>query len=269
MLRTPLGPRSGNARRGPELTPYARGKIVGAAQLGASPTVIATLQNLPRTTISSTIHVDPERNEGQSKPRTGRPKLYTDQDERRILRQVRLYPKCTYADVRKACVVTLCDTTLKTILKKHGISNWRAKRRPELTEEHAAKRLAWCLLRKNWGVEDWLKYMWSDECSAERGAGKKGTWVFRTPPQKWNKEMIDTYKKGKDISVMVWGCFWGSGRSELYILDRDFELKKHGYSANSYLEVLNHQLPACWVPGLIFMQDGASIHTAHKVRDWF
>jgi hypothetical protein len=93
--------------------------------------------------------------------------------------------------------------------------------------------------------------------------------VFRTPPQKWNKEMINTYKKGKDISVMVWGCFWGSGQSELYILDKDFESKKHSYSANSYLEVLDHQLPTCWVPGLVFMQDSASIHTVHKVRDWF
>jgi hypothetical protein len=87
--------------------------------------------------------------------------------------------------------------------------------------------------------------MWSDKCSAERGSGKERTWVFRTPPQKWNKEMIDTYKKGKDISVMVWGCFWGSGRSKLYVLSRDFESKKHGYSANSYIEVLDYQLPSC------------------------
>ena len=123
--------------------------------------------------------------------------------------------------------------------------------------------------RNNWTVNKWVKYMWSDECSAERGAGKRGTWVFRTPPQKWNKEMIDTYKKSKDISVMVWGCFWGSGRSELYVLERDFESKKHRYSANSYLEVLEHQLPICWVPGLVFMQDGAPIHTAYKVHNWF
>jgi hypothetical protein len=81
--------------------------------------------------------------------------------------------------------------------------------------------------------------------------------------------MIDTYKKGKDISVMVWGCFWGGGRSELYVMSRDFESKKHGYSAASYLEVLDDQLPSCWVPGLTFMQDNASIHTAHKVRNWF
>jgi hypothetical protein len=155
MLRTPLGPRSGNSRRGPELTPYARGKIVGAAQMGSSPSVIAAVQNQSQTNIRNTLRLDLERNEGQSKPRSGRPKLYTDRDERRILRQVRLFPKCTYADVRKACAITLCNTTLKTILSKHSISNWRAKRRPELTEEVAAKRLAWCLLRKDWGIEEY------------------------------------------------------------------------------------------------------------------
>jgi hypothetical protein len=49
--------------------------------------------------------------------------------------------------------------------------------------------------------------MWSDKCSVERGRGKAITWVFRTPLQKYDKEMVDSYKKGKDISVMVWGCF--------------------------------------------------------------
>jgi hypothetical protein len=142
MLRTPLGSRSGNSRRGPELTPYQRGRILGAATLGRTPTQIADVENCPISTIKSTIELDLERNDGQSKPRSGRPKLYNDRDERCILQQVRLFPKCTYADVRKACAVTLCDSTLKTILKKYGIANWRAKRCPELTEEVAAKRLA-------------------------------------------------------------------------------------------------------------------------------
>ncbi len=47
MLRTPLGPRSGNICRGPELTPYARGKIIGAAQSGRTPTQITTTEKLP------------------------------------------------------------------------------------------------------------------------------------------------------------------------------------------------------------------------------
>jgi transposase len=85
--------------------------------------------------------------------------------------------------------------------------------------------------------------------------------------------MIQTYKVSRDISFMVWGCFWDHGRSDLYVLDRDFESKKYGYSANSYLEVLNAQVGSWYSEldddGYGFMQDNAAIHTAHKVRDWF
>ena len=41
---------------------------------------------------------------------------------------------------------------------------------------------------------------------------------------------------------MVWASFWDTGRSSLYIMDRDFESKKHGYLAESYLKVLDAQV---------------------------
>ena len=68
---------------------------------------------------------------------------------------------------------------------------------------------------------------------------------------------------------MVWGAFWRRERLDLYKLARDFEAKKMGYSANSYLELLNDNLLGIWEPGLIFMQDNALIHTAKKVKKWF
>ena len=74
------------------------------------------------------------------------------------------------------------------------------------------------------------------------------------------------------MKIIVWACFWDNGRSDLYIIDRDFESKKHGYSANSYLEVLDNTFLPHYEsndPGYKFMQDNASIHRAHKVRDWF
>ena len=36
-------------------------------------------------------------------------------------------------------------------------------------------------------------------------------WVFRTPSEKWKTERITPKKKGKGVSVMVWGCFLGAG----------------------------------------------------------
>lgn len=56
---------------------------------------------------------------------------------------------------------------------------------------------------------------------------------------------------------MVWGCFWDTGRTPLYFMNRDFESKKHRYSANSYLEVLDTIVDLTFEelddPGYIFM----------------
>ena len=51
--------------------------------------------------------------------------------------------------------------------------------------------------------------------------------------------MIQATPKGKDMKIMVWAVFWGGRISDLYLLERDFEAKKMGYSANSYLDVLD------------------------------
>ena len=47
--------------------------------------------------------------------------------------------------------------------------------------------------------------MFSNKCSIERGKGKVG--------------QVSTYKKSKDISVMVQSCFQGGRRLELYLLE--------------------------------------------------
>jgi hypothetical protein len=70
---------------------------------------------------------------------------------------------------------------------------------------------------------------------------------------------------------MVWGYFWNTKRTGLYLMDRDFKSKKHGYSANFYFKVLDAivipVITALNDPGYIFIQDNASIYTAYIVRD--
>jgi len=68
---------------------------------------------------------------------------------------------------------------------------------------------------------------------------------------------------------MVWGAIWVGGRSDLFIMDRDMESKREGYSAKSYIQVLDDQLPTIWQPGMVFMQDNAPIHTANVIKNWF
>ena len=82
--------------------------------------------------------------------------------------------------------------------------------------------------------------------------------------------MVQPYKKGINISVMVWAGFSGlRGRSPLYVMVRDPLAKRGGYSANSYLKVLEENIPKVHRRGMTFMQDNAPIHTAIKVGEWF
>ena len=81
--------------------------------------------------------------------------------------------------------------------------------------------------------------------------------------------MIQATLKGKDIKVMIWAAFWGSEQSDLYELNRDFESKKFGYSARSYIQVLDDNLRGIYNPDLTFMQDNAPIHKARSVIAWF
>jgi hypothetical protein len=150
-LRTPLGSISGNRLKGCEISPYMRGQVAGKASECRGLRGIATDLKLDYSTVRYTLKQDELRHEGESLPRAHRKKSYTDADERNLLRHVRLNPKDTYKQVIIACGLDCKTTTVKKILKQHGIANWRCKQRPELTEAHALKRLAWCLARPRSG----------------------------------------------------------------------------------------------------------------------
>ena len=45
--------------------------------------------------------------------------------------------------------------------------------------------------------------MFSDECSVERGMGKKQIWVFGHPKNKWKPTIIETYKTGKNLKIII------------------------------------------------------------------
>ena len=69
------------------------------------------------------------------------------------------------------------------------------------------------------------------------------------------------------MRVMVSTAFWGNGeRSDLLILERDFESKKYRYSANSYLALLEDLVIPNYTNDLIFIQGNALIYIAKKKK---
>jgi hypothetical protein len=93
------------------------------------------------------------------------------------------------------------------IERPFNIRKWQCKKRPALSEKVAKHRFEWVLLRKDWGEKEWAMIIFSDESSVERGIGAQREWVWRTAEQKWSPQFVQTYTKGHNISIMVWGCY--------------------------------------------------------------
>ena len=86
-------------------------------------------------------------------------------------------------------------------MKDAGIINQRCKKRPDLTPEHVALQLQFA---REHCYEDWPNWSFSNECSVEKGVGKKRLWSFGYPKEKWTKDRLEVYPKGKQASAMVW-----------------------------------------------------------------
>ena len=95
MPLAPLTPISGNRPLKSELTPYKRGRIVGAQALGHTPTEIGKALNFNKSTAQTTIQKQSERNNGLSKSRSGRPGVLSDHDRCYIIRHARANPRLT------------------------------------------------------------------------------------------------------------------------------------------------------------------------------
>ena len=95
-IRTPLGSISRNVQRGRELTPYERGVIIGSYNSGKLPREIELSTKHSRMAVRGTIALETSRTDGASLPRSGRPIVYNDRDQRIMLRHIQLHPKSTF-----------------------------------------------------------------------------------------------------------------------------------------------------------------------------
>lgn len=247
-----------------ELSTEARAAIIAKFEAGISKAAIARDFNINRSTVYRTVEHYQKYGFVHSLPRSGRPSVLTPRQKRALYIFARQEPVIEYDELKKALGITASRSTIYRVLKARGLTNWRRRKRPKLTEEHAKLRLKFA---KEFRHFNWRKVKFSDECSCERKKGANQVWVFRFPKEKWNKEMIEGLGTSKDIVQMVWGCIWWGGKA-FSIMKRDPESPRNGYTAKSYVETLRRGLIPHYEPLDPFVQDNAPIHNAGYTREF-
>ncbi len=269
LRRASLTTISGNKTLRKKLDLLTKGKITRQAELEATLTQISRNLNVSRTIINEVLERLCTAFFEVSKLRSGRPLSIISRAARILLRQLRSKSKIIWRQLKTNIEIDLNARTLNATLRAHEISYWLALKRSKLTSEAARLRLRWAKRHENWIVNQWRKVIWSDETFVTRKSGKTREWMFETRKQKWDRDKVMKILNEKIFFIMVWRAFWGSERSNLYLLDRNFEFKKHDYSAVFYIQILNHNLSDIWKSELVFMQNNASIHRARKSKLWF
>ena len=265
MQRVPLAAIGANRRPKHQLSSENKHQIIGRSLAGQSHGLIARAERLPKSTVTSTLCKVIKRRNTNILPRSGRPREYSETDVYSVLRYARNNPIFTYRELIRESGFTKSTSTCKRILEEHGIINWRAKKRPHLTQTQATLRLNFARSHIN---TDWSRVLFSDECSVEKGKGKKQRWAFGYWHQKWDHDKIVTYPKGKQGSVMVWASIGGTEkRSELIIMARDEDSPRGGFSSYSYTDTLEEGLLPIY-NGEQFVQDNAPIHTSNWTLSW-
>jgi len=100
--REPLSETSGNRRRGPNITPDQRQRIIAKRECGCTVKDLAEEFGRSENAIRYTIHTYANTTTTQERPRPGRPPILSARTQKLIYRKARSKPKITYAELAKA-----------------------------------------------------------------------------------------------------------------------------------------------------------------------
>jgi len=255
---------SGNTSLKSYLSNETRAQIIALEESGQSAAQIASLLKVSRRTVFYTLKRFAERGDYQSRPKTGRPLLLRDRENRLIRREVKKNLFLTNKQLQTAVNPTISRGTLYGVLRPNGIRSRVAKKRPSLQRVQERKRLGFA--RLNYSSVNWQNVIFSDESSILCNGFHGRIWVKRTN-QMANNPSLALPSSKYPLSVMVWGAISWNSKSRLIIMERDAETK--GFTSDSYVNTLFYGL----LPlinrlreegnhSVLFQQDNAPIHSS-------
>ena len=158
----------------------------------------------------STVHDIKTRNVATTKPKSGRPKLLTIHDKRRIHRYIQKSKISRREDchsIIKALQLKVCANTLMSAILELGYTRSIARRRPLLKKLDMKRRLKFAREHRDWTIEDWKRIIFTDEMSIKVGQERASrVFVWRKKGEEYHKDCVNERKRSTG-GMMFWGAF--------------------------------------------------------------
>jgi transposase len=127
-------------------------------------------------------------------------------------------------------------STVYRVLTENGYGVFKRTVKPGLTEAAKRARLAWCLERKDWTIEDWKNVIFSDETSVVLGGVRGKRRVWRKKEETYHPHVVVRRWKGRK-EFMWWSCFSWDHKGPYHIWEKETVAERKAMQAD--LERLN------------------------------
>lgn len=248
-----------------------KASILAYKEAGWSTKNIAERLGRDKATINRVLAASkatPDKGIPARKKGSGRPRKITEEVLAALKRQITKYPDMTAGQLRQTVpeLASLTDRRVQFALQKHlKMPSRVAALKPLLTEKMKRKRLAFCKQYQHWTAADWSTVMYSDESTFRCIRATRSRVRRPIGSNRFDSKFTVKTVKHPD-SVMVWGCFSGSGgRGGLYFLPKNTTMNGERYET----VLKDHLIPFMgFHRSTHFLQDRAPCHASKRVKSF-
>ena len=141
---------------------------------GKTQTEISKMLGRHRSIISRLLKKHRETGTSNETKIGGRPRVYTERDDRRLVRACKNRRVLSIRSIKKTLDTQygswMSVSTIQRRLSEQGMKKRVLKKALVIRKPNVVKRKKWCKARRKWKVEEhWRKFIFSDECSVQLG----------------------------------------------------------------------------------------------------
>jgi transposase len=220
---------------------------------------LAEMYSLSKSSVHNIVKKKKVYGTVADRPKSGRPKLSSIRDDRRLVRLSIQDRFRTAATLRNMWHIKASIATVKRRLLSAGLRGCVSKRKPPLTGLHKRTRLEWCRIRRNWTVEQWRSVVFVDESSFLMLPNSTRMHIRRRQNEKYSSACTSPSHKWRSPNLMVWGAISGAGIGPLHRCNGHINQFVYESILNEHEEYLI---------GCTMAQDNAPCHKTALIRDW-
>lgn len=244
-----------------------RGRIIGRWEGGMTPRAIAEELGLHRSTVYKWINRWQEEGSVRTKPRSGRPKVTTPEQDHAIVERARerpLTPVVNYThELHLACSVPTVRRRLHAANMKCHVPAVKEV----LTPRNKEDRMGFALQYSREDELFWNNVIFTDEkCFSSVKSGTGVCW--RIANTRYEEKNIDTKARSGRVSTSLWGWMWAYGPGELVEIEGRLTSEQY---INILEEILLPTVRVMAIPAPHIIQvvhDRSPIHMSRMVREW-